>query len=133
MSKRGHKHVVDDRDLAAAIVTAEIAEREGIEAAIRAGEDVVQFLAALQRVAAALTTNATKALRQVTVDFDEMQYEAVEDMCGDALANIEKVRTVIASFTVPADFRRKAEKTLDYLEIEIKLVGMRNKERKPPG
>ena len=49
------------------------------------------------------------------------------------MANIGKVRTVIASFTVPADFRRKAEKTLDYLEIEIKLVGMRNKEREPPG
>jgi hypothetical protein len=122
-----------NRDSAAAIVTAEIAEREGIEAAIRAGEDVVQFLAALQRVAAALTTDATKALRQVTIDFDELQYEAVEDMCGDALANIGKVRTVIASFTVPADYRRKAEKTLDYLEIEIKLVDMRNKERKPPG
>jgi hypothetical protein len=133
MSKRGQKLVVEDRDSAAAIVTAEIAEREGIEAAIRAGEDVVQFLAALQRVAAALTTDATEALRQVTVGFDEMQYEAVEDMCGDALANIGKVRTVIASFTVPADFRRKAEKTLDYLEIEIKLVGMRNKERKQPG
>jgi hypothetical protein len=122
-----------NRDSVAAIVTAEIAEREGIEAAIRAGEDVVQFLAALQRVAAALTTDATKALRQVTIDFDELQYEAVEDMCGDALANIGKVRTVIASFTVPADYRRKAEKTLDYLEIEIKLVDMRNKERKPPG
>jgi hypothetical protein len=123
--------IENKRLLAKSIVLAEIREREGTSAAEAVLNIPSQFEDAVHRVVAALTNDVTKALRKATDSFDVMQYQAVVDLCADALTDLENLREIQRGITGSPDYPPDAELVLRELKTGIDKVRERNEARKP--
>lgn len=112
----------DVNALAVGTVLVEISQREGTAAAAKAASDPAEFEAAAERVTVALIADASRGLRQAKEGFEAMRYEALQNMCANALASIEQLREITLGLPGRGRLPWESEAVLHDLESRIQDI-----------